>query len=173
MTEKMLKKADFAGGCFWCVAPVFRETSGVLSVVSGYSGGAEEAPSYEDVKAQKTGHRETIEITYDEVLVSFGELLECFLESVDPFDDGGQFIDRGHSYTLAVYYREPSEKAAADAALEALEQRAGQKACVSVEPFRAFYPAEEYHQDWDLKHPEAFQKELEESGRACRLRKRK
>ena len=161
----MTKTAYLAGGCFWCITPAFRETEGVTSVVSGYSGGSEADPSYADVKAQRTGHRETIAVTYDPERVGFDALLALFLGSVDPFDDGGQFIDRGRSYTLAVYYTDEEQKAAAEAALSALRERSGREPCVSLEPFTAFWEAEEYHQDWDLKHPEAFEEELVSSGR--------
>ena len=115
-----MNHAYFAGGCFWCITPTFRELEGVDNVISGYSGGAEENPTYEDVKYQRTGHRETIRIDYDPQKVSYTDLLDIFLNGVDPFDDGGQFIDRGHSYTLAVYYLEESEKAIAEAAIQAL-----------------------------------------------------
>lgn len=160
-----MKTAYFAGGCFWCITPILKETAGVLSVVSGYSGGEEVAPSYDDVKAQRTGHRETISVDYDENTVSFDELLDVFLGHVDPFDEGGQFIDRGRSYTLAVYYQSKKEKIAAERAIHALEERSGRKVYVSIEPFLSFYPAEEYHQDYYLKHPKEFEEELKNSGR--------
>lgn len=159
------EKAYFAGGCFWCITPAFAETDGVLKVVSGYCGGTEQNPVYKDVKEQKTGHRETIEIIYDADRVSYPELLEIFLNSVDPFDGGGQYIDRGHSYTLAVYYNSEAELTAAERALESMEGETGRKVFVRLEPFNVFYEAEEYHQDYYLKNPEAFRKELIESGR--------
>lgn len=164
-----MRSAYFAGGCFWCVTPVFMELDGVTDVVSGYSGGDEANPSYEDVKHQRTGHRETIRIDYDEQRVSYAQLLEAFLESVDPFDGGGQFIDRGFSYTLAVYWNTDVERETAQAKLAALAAAAGQAVCVSVEPFRSFYDAEEYHQKYYLKNPEAFERELIESGRKKEL----
>ena len=157
--------AYFAGGCFWCITPTFRSAPGVLAVRSGYSGGAEANPVYEDVKHQRTGHREAIRIDYDPSQISFSALLEIFLNGVDPFDGGGQFIDRGHSYTLAVYYTAEEERLCTEERLAALEKDSGQSVFVSVEPFRSFYDAEEYHQDYDLKNPEAFERELVESGR--------
>ena len=160
-----MKQAYFAGGCFWCITPTFRELDGVDNVISGYSGGTEENPTYEDVKHQRTGHRETIRIDYDPQKVSYCELLDIFLSGVDPFDDGGQFIDRGHSYTLAVYYLEESEKAIAEDAIQALADQSGQTVYISVEPYRNFYIAEEYHQDYYRKHPEEFKQELIDSGR--------
>ena len=160
-----MKTAYFAGGCFWCITPTFQEMDGVYRVVSGYSGGDEQNPVYEDVKYQRTGHRETIKIEYDPDAVSFAELFEIFLSGVDPFDEGGQYIDRGHSYTLAVYYLSEEEKSIALEKIEALEAQSGQRVCISVESFKSFYSAEEEHQDYYLKHPEEFRKELIDSGR--------
>lgn len=158
-------KAYFAGGCFWCVTPVFRELPGVNEVVSGYCGGSEENPTYEDVKHQRTGHRETLMMDYDPAQVSFAKLMDIFFSHVDPFDAGGQFIDRGHSYTLAVYYVDEDQKAVAQKLIAGLEKSSGQKVHIAVEPFGTFWRAEEYHQDYDLKNPEAFERELVESGR--------
>lgn len=98
-------------------------------------------------------------------MVTFEELLEIFLSSVDPFDSDGQFIDRGHSYTLAVYHCSDTQQQAAEAAVRALEAQSGQRVYVSIEPFTAFYKAEEEHQDYYLKHPTEFRQELIDSGR--------
>ncbi len=160
-----MKTAYLAGGCFWCITPTFKELGGVHGVISGYCGGDEVDPAYKDVKSQKTGHRETIRIDYDEAQISYDELLALFLDGVDPFDGGGQFIDRGHSYTLAVYYQTEDEKQTALRRIEALEKQAGRAVCIAVEPCKRFYPAEEEHQDYYLKHPAEFEKELIDSGR--------
>lgn len=160
-----MKNAYFAGGCFWCVTPVFMDMDGVQDVVSGYSGGDEPDPSYDDVKHQRTGHRETIKIVYDPARVSYEALLDTFLGSVDPFDEGGQFIDRGHSYTLAVYYTEEAERCLTQSKIDAAEAGFGRKVYIAVEQFKSFFDAEEYHQKYYLKNPEAFAKELVESGR--------
>lgn len=160
-----MKTAYFAGGCFWCITPTFSQQPGVACVTSGYSGGQEIDPSYEDVKHQRTGHRETIRIEYDEQVISYEALLQIFLDGVDPFDGEGQFIDRGHSYTLAVYYTTSQERQLAEEAIEKLSRESGQPTYVSIEPFRSFYCAEEYHQDYYKKHPEAFRQELIDSGR--------
>ncbi len=160
-----MKTAYFAGGCFWCITPTFRELEGVENVTSGYSGGLEEDPSYADVKYQRTGHRETIRIDYDEGKVSFRDLFSLFLDGVDPFDEGGQFIDRGHSYTLAVYFETAQEEAIARQGIENLAQQSGRKVFISVEPFRSFYSAGEEHQDYYRKHPAEFRQELIDSGR--------
>ena len=161
-----MKTAYFAGGCFWCVTPVFEELDGLIGVRCGYSGGDEADPTYEDVKRQLTGHRESLRVEYDEARIGYGELLDVFLASVDPFDGGGQYIDRGHSYTLAVYYADDAERAAAEEKLRQLESESGQPVCVALERFKNFYDAEEYHQEYYKKNPEAFARELRESGRA-------
>lgn len=160
-----MKTAYFAGGCFWCITPTFKETEGVFDVTSGYCGGNEANPTYKDVKSQKTGHRETIKIDYDSEKVTFSELFEIFLGGVDPFDSEGQFIDKGFSYTLAVYYNDINEKEIAEKMILELEEKSEKKVFVSVEPFKAFYTAEEEHQNYYLKHPEEFERELIESGR--------
>jgi len=160
-----METAYFAGGCFWCITPTFKQMEGVANVVSGYSGGEEENPVYEDVKYQRTGHRETIQIDYDPEKVDFAALMDVFLGSVDPFDPDGQFIDRGFSYTLAVYYLTEEQRTAAMAKLKKLEQESGKPVYIRLEPFRSFWRAEEYHQDYYLKHPEEFQQELISSGR--------
>lgn len=163
-----MKTAYFAGGCFWCITPTFNEMDGVLKVISGYSGGDEANPTYKDVKTQKTGHRETIRVDYEPEKVTYEELFEIFLNGVDPFDDGGQFIDRGFSYTLAVYYVAEEEKLHVEKRIREVEKQTGQTVYIAVEAFKSFYDAEEEHQDYYLKHPAEFEQELIESGRKQR-----
>lgn len=158
-------KAYFAGGCFWCMEKPYHMIDGVIHAESGYCGGTEKNPTYADVKAQLTMHRETVCVEFDGTVVSFSELLEVFLNSIDPFDDGGQFIDRGRSYTCAVYYTDASQKSITEQRIEEIERNFGKKVAVAVEPYICFWPAEDYHQDYARKNPEAYQKELEESGR--------
>ncbi len=159
-----MTEAYFAGGCFWCVTPIYK-MYGVDKVVCGYSGGDEVNPTYEDVKHQKTGHRETIMLEYDPEKVSYSKLLDIFFANVDPFDSEGQFIDKGFSYTLAIYYNNDDEKNMAKERIDKLQADSGKEVYVALEPFKSFYEAEEYHQDYYLKNPEAFEKELIESGR--------
>lgn len=156
------KFAYFAGGCFWCVTPFFREAPGVRSVTAGFSGGDESDPSYEDVKRQLTGHRECVRVEY---AGDYAALCDVFLASVDPFDPGGQYIDRGRSYTLAIYYTCAAERAVAEAKIAALAAESGRTPRIALEPFRSFYEAPEEHQDYDLKNPDAFERELRKSGR--------
>ena len=138
---------------------------GVEQVICGYSGGDERAPRYEDVKAQRTGHRETIKLVYDPDVVSYSELLDIYLANVDPFDAEGQFIDKGFSYTLAVYYTSDAERKTAAEKIKEFQEQGGKAVHIALEPFKFFCEAEEYHQDWYLKNPEAFEKEMKESGR--------
>ena len=159
-----MKEAYFAGGCFWCVTPIYK-MYGVDKVICGYAGGDEPNPTYEQVKHQETGHRETIKLVYDPEKVGFEKLLDIYFANVDPFDAEGQFIDKGFSYTLAIFYNSEEEKKAAEAKIAAIEKEKGKKVQVAVLPYKNFYEAEEYHQDYYLKNPEAFEKELVESGR--------
>ena len=157
-------KAYFAGGCFWCVTPIYK-IYGVDRVVCGYCGGSEENPSYENVKAQRTGHRETIMLEYDPEKVSYDTLLDIYLANVDPYDADGQYIDRGFSYTLAIYYMTESEKEKAEAKIRELQESSTRPVYISVEPYTVFFSAEESHQDYYLKNPEAFEREMFLSGR--------
>lgn len=160
----MRKQAYFAGGCFWCVTPIYK-MYGVDEVICGYAGGDEQNPTYEEVKAQKTGHRETIKLNYDSDKVGYDRLLDIYFANVDPFDGEGQFIDKGFSYTLAIFYSNEEERQLALKKMTALEEKEGKKVQVALLPYKNFFEAEEEHQDYYLKNPEAFEKELVESGR--------
>lgn len=145
--------ATFAGGCFWCVEADFDKVPGVLSTVSGYTGGTVADPSYKQVSAGGTGHREAVQITYDPSQVSYEELLNVFWRTVDPTDAGGQFCDRGKSYETAIFVENDEQrriaeesKAAADAALDG-------DIVTPIEDAGPFYPAEDYHQDYYHKSP--------------------
>ena len=119
------KTATFAGGCFWCVEADFDKVPGVVETVSGYTGGTVENPSYEEVSAGGTGHREAVQITYDPDQISYEELLTVFWHSVDPTDAGGQFCDRGESYTTAVFVEDGEQRRTAEASKEAAEDELG------------------------------------------------
>jgi methionine-S-sulfoxide reductase len=146
-------KATFAGGCFWCTESDLAKVPGVLDVVSGYTGGAAKSPSYEQVSAGGTGHRESVEVTFDSRKVSYAQLLDAFWHDVDPFDDEGQFCDKGSQYRSAIFYRDAQQKAAAEASKAALEKRFRRKIVTDILPAGPFYPAEEYHQDYAKKNP--------------------
>ena len=159
-----MKEAYFAGGCFWCVTPIYK-MYGVDKVICGYAGGDEVDPTYEQVKHQETGHRETIKLVYDPQKVTYEKLLDIYFANVDPFDAEGQFIDKGFSYTLAIFYMTEEEKQSALEKIAAVEAKSGEKVQVAVLPYKNFYEAEEYHQDFHLKNPHKIKEELENSGR--------
>jgi peptide-methionine (S)-S-oxide reductase len=137
-----------AGGCFWCVEADFEKVRGVSGVVSGYTGGGVENPSYDQVTAGGTGHYEAVQISYDPGVVSLEQLLNLFLRSVDPTDPGGQFCDRGESYRTAIFVADAAGREAAEAALRQAEQELGQDVVTQVLPLGPFWPAEAYHQDY-------------------------
>ncbi|MBO7078754.1 MAG: peptide-methionine (S)-S-oxide reductase MsrA [Bacilli bacterium] len=160
-----MKNAYFAGGCFWCISYVFESLKGVKDVISGFSGGSEVDPSYEEVKSQNTQHRETIKIIYDENICTFEKLLKIFIDNVDPFDPDGQFIDRGRSYSLAIYYNDEQEYQISKDMIDKLQKESNKEVFISLEKYQSFYEAEEYHQHYALKNKEAFEEELISSGR--------
>lgn len=147
--------AIFAGGCFWCVESDFDKVPGVLDTTSGYIGGTVKNPTYQQVSAGGTGHREAVQITYDPDKVSYDKLLEVFWHSVDPTDAGGQFCDRGFSYTTAIYATSSAQAQAAEASKKALNAsgKAGAPIVTPIERAATFYPAEDYHQDYYKKSP--------------------
>ncbi len=145
--------ATFAGGCFWCVESDFDQIPGVLETVSGYTGGSTENPSYKDVVAGGTGHLEAVQITFDPGQVSYDALLAAFWRSVDPTDDGGQFCDRGYSYTTAVFVQDDGQQQAAEASKAAAQQSLDQDIVTPIQAAGPFYPAEDYHQNYYKKNP--------------------
>ncbi|TWG97862.1 peptide-methionine (S)-S-oxide reductase [Mesorhizobium sp. J18] len=138
--------AIFAGGCFWCVEADFDHVPGVTSTVSGYTGGTIENPTYRNYASG--GHREAVRIEYDAARVSYAELLDVFFHSVDPTDAGGQFCDRGASYTTAIYALNDKQAMEAQAAKKAAEEELGRAIVTPIEPASAFWPAEAYHQNY-------------------------
>jgi peptide methionine sulfoxide reductase msrA/msrB len=147
--------ATFAGGCFWCMEPPFEKLPGVESVVSGYAGGTETNPTYEQVSAGATGHVEAVQVMYDPAQVTYERLLEVFWRQIDPIDDGGQFVDRGAQYRSVVFVHDDAQRAAAEASKAALAAggRFEKPLVTRLVPFTTFYPAEEYHQDYYKKNP--------------------
>lgn len=154
-----------AGGCFWCIAMPYYDCNGVKQVISGYAGGTEVNPTYEEVKAQKTHHLESIKIIYDTTILSYHDILSIYFDAIDPFDEGGQFIDRGESYTTAVFIKNEEMKKEASSFIKDIERKTLKKVHVKILDESTFYVAEEYHQDYCLKNPEEMEKELILSGR--------
>ncbi len=150
-------KAILAGGCFWCVEHDFRQLPGVVNVVSGYSGGSRDNPTYEnhhDVSAATpVPHVEVVEVTYDTTKLTYEKVLDYFVRHIDPTDGGGQFCDRGASYVPVIYPSNAAEKATATAKLAEVEKVLKMKVAVGIVDAAKFWPAEDYHQDYATKNP--------------------
>jgi peptide methionine sulfoxide reductase msrA/msrB len=161
------KTAIFAGGCFWCIQPAFDKTKGVIKTVVGYSGGTEPNPTYELVSSERTGYRESIEITYDPAKISFDQLLDIYWRQIDPTQADGQFSDIGPSYRAAIFYGNDDEKKVAEASKDKLARSGKFDKPIVTEILRAmkFYPAEAYHQKYYQQNPEHFEAFEKGSGR--------
>ena len=147
-----IKTAYFAGGCFWCMEEAFEKVNGVIDVVSGYSGGTTENPTYKEVVYGKTGHFEAIEIKYDSEKIKYKELLDIFWINIDPFDADGQFCDKGYSYRSVAFYLIDTEKDLITSSIATLEKKFNKKIVTYVRKFKKFYKAEEYHQDYYIEN---------------------
>ena len=147
--------AVFAAGCFWCTESDFEKVPGVIDAVSGYTGGHVAHPTYEQVSAGGTGHRESVEVIYDPTRVTYAQLLQTFWHNVDPVDAAGQFCDKGEQYTAAIFYRGAEQREAAERSKRAIEQsgRFTQPIATAVIAAGPFYPAEAYHQAYYRKNP--------------------
>ncbi|TGD23082.1 peptide-methionine (S)-S-oxide reductase [Companilactobacillus suantsaicola] len=156
--------AIFAGGCFWCMVSPFDKQPGIISVVSGYTGGHVENPTYEQVCTGTTGHTEAVKITYDADVISYKQLVEIYWMVADPTDATGQFQDRGDSYRPVIYYADEQQKSIAEQSKKDLANSGeyDEPIVTQILPAKPFYDAEDYHQDFYKKNPERF--ELEESG---------
>ena len=141
-------KAYFAGGCFWCVEESFEKLNGVEEVISGYSGGITENPTYKEVTYGNTGHFEVVEVIYNKNIISYEKLLENFWINIDPFDAYGQFCDKGYSYKSVAFYQNTNEKKLIEKNIKELENRFNKKVVTYIRGFKKFYRAEDYHQDF-------------------------
>ncbi len=161
----MKRLATFAGGCFWCMVKPFTAYEGVLKVVSGYTGGTKENPTYKEVCSGTTGHYEAIEIEFDDAQISYEDLLDIFWKQIDPFDDSGQFIDRGSQYKSAIFYHDDYEKKIAEKSKMKLEFDSKKKVYTEILKAEKFYLAEDYHQDYYKKNENAYDVYYKNSGR--------
>jgi len=167
-----LEKATFAGGCFWCVETAFEGLPGVTTVISGYTGGAELNPTYDEVSSGGTGHAESVQITYDPGRISYARLLEIFWHNIDPTQGNGQFCDHGRQYRSGIFHHDAAQKRLAQESkrkLETTPQRFKQPIVTSIAPATRFWPAEEYHQDFYRKDPVRYQSYRAGCGRDRRL----
>ncbi len=154
----MQENAIFAGGCFWCMVQPFDTQPGIISVTSGFTGGHTENPTYEEVCSGTTGHTEAVEIIYDPAIISYESLVEIYWQQTDPTDAFGQFQDRGDSYRPAIYYHSQEQKEVAEKSKQKLATSGiyDQPIVTKIEPETAFYPAEDYHQDFYKKDPNRY-----------------
>lgn len=173
MNEKNYELATFAGGCFWCMVKPFDEQEGIIKVVSGYTGGHKENPTYEEVCSESTGHYEAVQITYDPTLYSYERLLNIYWTQIDPTDPGGQFYDRGQSYQTAIFYHSEKQKEFAEQSKQRLEEsKIFQKPIETrILPATVFYPAEEYHQHYYKRNQLRYEAYHQGSGRAAFTKK--
>ena len=165
-------RAIFAGGCFWCVESDFDKVDGVLSTTSGYTGGTLANPSYEQVSSKRTGHAEAVEVVFDPSKVSYEKLVEHFWRTIDPTTKDRQFCDTGTPYRTAIFPVDAAQMQAALASRMALEKSKPFKEPIVTEivPATAFYPAEEYHQNYYKKNPLRYQYYRTSCGRDARLK---
>jgi len=163
--------AIFAGGCFWCVESDFEKLDGVREAISGYTGGSVDNPTYKQVAKESTGHVEAAQIYFDPAVISYRELVDYFFRHIDPLDDGGQFCDRGFSYTTAIFVTSPEQRAAAEAAKAAAEAELDKPVVTRIEDASTFWNAEEYHQDYYKKNPLRYKYYRTSCGRDRRVAK--
>jgi peptide methionine sulfoxide reductase msrA/msrB len=161
------RTAVFAGGCFWCIQPAFDKAKGVIKTVVGYCGGTEPNPTYDLVSSEKTGYRESIQITYDAAKISYDQLLDIYWRQIDPTQADGQFTDIGPSYRAAIFYGNDDEKKIAQTSKEKLVRsgKFNKPIVTEILPAMKFYPAEAYHQKYYQQNPEHFEAFEEGSGR--------
>lgn len=173
VNEQKEQLATFAGGCFWCMVSPFEEMPGIIKVVSGYTGGHTENPTYEEVCSNQTGHYEAVQITFDPSLFPYEKLLEIYWRQIDPTDAGGQFHDRGSSYKTAIFYHSEEQREQALTSKDALEQsgRFNKPIVTEILPAATFYPAEEYHQDYHHKNTFRYSLYRQGSGRDAFIEK--
>ena len=158
------------GGCFWCMVRPFEVIDGVISTISGYTGGSVANPTYEQVSAGGTGHKESVEVVFDPKKVSYQTLLDVYWRNIDPFDDKGQFCDKGNQYRSAIFVADDEQKALAEASKRKLEERFGRPIATDILAAGPFYRAEEYHQDYYKKNPLHYRFYRFSCGRDARLR---
>jgi peptide methionine sulfoxide reductase msrA/msrB len=168
-----LEVATFAGGCFWCVEAPFETFAGVDSVISGYAGGTEKNPTYEQVSSGETGYSEAVQVYFDPSVISYVELLDIYWRQFDPTDAGGSFADRGPQYESVIFYHNQRQKELAEESKQKLQESGmyNKPIVTQIKPFTTFYPAEDYHQDFYLKNPIRYNSYKKGSGRSDYIRR--
>lgn len=165
--DPSLEVATFAGGCFWCMEPPFEKLDGVEAVISGYTGGDEPHPTYEEVSSGTTGHAESVQIYYHPDKISYDKLLDVFWHNINPTQENGQFVDHGTQYRSAIFYHGPEQKELAEQSKKALAEsgRFDKPIVTEIVPAKTFWKAEEYHQDFYKKSPARYHSYRRGSGR--------
>lgn len=161
--------ATFAGGCFWCMEPPFEKLPGVLAVTSGYTGGEDPDPTYDEVSGGGTGHAEAVQIVYDPAKLSYAELLDVFWHNIDPTVADRQFCDVGSQYRSAVFVHDAAQRKAAESSREAVQKSLGVPVKTEIVDATRFHPAETYHQDYAKKNPLRYRYYRSSCGRDARL----
>lgn len=165
--------ATLAGGCFWCMEAPFEDVDGVLKVESGYSGGSEVKPTYQEVSSGSTGHLESVQVYFNPAVTSYAEILDVYWKLFDPTDAGGSFHDRGHHYTSAIFYHNAKQKMIAEKSKASLSKSMvfDKPIATVIREFKAFYPAEDYHQNYYKKNPAHYNSYKKGSGREAFISK--
>ena len=171
--SKELKKAIFAGGCFWCMEKPYESYEGIVEVISGYTGGKSENPTYSEVSSGGSDHVEAVQVSYDPSIISYEKLLDIFWQQIDPTDPGGQFADRGHQYSTAVYYNDDEQKQLAERSKKDLadSRKFSEPIVTRIVEATPFFKAEEYHQDYYKKNAAHYDSYRHGSGRGPFLEK--
>ncbi|WP_299743503.1 peptide-methionine (R)-S-oxide reductase MsrB [Rossellomorea sp. y25] len=167
MVDEEHAVATFAGGCFWCMEPPFEKLDGVYSVISGYTGGEEKNPTYDEVSTKQTGHVEAVQIEYNPKVITYEQLLKVYWRQIDPTDNGGQFVDRGPQYVSGIFYHNEEQENIAQRSKQELADsgRFEEEIVTEIQPAKTFYKAEEYHQDYYKKNELSYKFYRNNSGR--------
>ncbi len=163
--ENMKKIATLAGGCFWCMIKPYTAYDGVEKVVVGYCGGDKENPTYEEVVRGNTGHYESFQVYFDDEKITYMDILNIFWKNIDPFDDGGQFVDRGNQYRTAIFYSDDEQKIESENSKKDLEEKYGKKVYTEIIKLENFYEAEDKHQNYYIKNEGHYNMYYKRSGR--------
>ena len=163
------QKIYLAGGCFWCLEEAFQDEKGIISAISGYSGGHTINPTYKEVSRGDTGHIEALEVIYEDKIISINQIFNIFFQNIDPFDGNGQFCDRGYHYQSAIFISNEKIKNLSNIYISIIENLYNQKVKTLLLDFDKFYNAEDYHQDYYIKNPIRYNYYKKGCGRTKRL----
>ena len=163
------QKIYLAGGCFWCLEEAFQDEKGIISAISGYSGGHTINPTYKEVSRGDTGHIEALEVIYEDKIISINQIFNIFFQNIDPFDGNGQFCDRGYHYQSAIFISNEKIKNLSNKYISIIENLYNQKVKTLLLDFYKFYNAEDYHQDYYIKNPIRYNYYKKGCGRTKRL----